>query len=97
MGWASALPDGVIASGDAMALDCENTLLWSYGERQKLIVLGLKDVIDVAMSDTMPVADRSRSQDVKKGVDALRAQGAAQADTFARTTALGAGLKALSI
>ncbi|MBT8411474.1 MAG: cupin domain-containing protein, partial [Octadecabacter sp.] len=82
--WTGAGPDGVRTSGDAMALDCEDTLLWSEGEGQKLIGLGLKDVIAVAMPDAVLVADRSRSQDVKKVVDALRAQGAAQADAFTK-------------
>ena len=72
------------AHGDATAIECETTLLWSEGDGQKLIGLGLKDVIAVAMPDAVLVADRSRSQDVKKVVDALRDQGAAQADAFTK-------------
>lgn len=82
--WSGAGPDGVRTRGDAMVLDCEDTLLWSEGEGQKLIGLGLKDMIVVAMPDAVLVADRSRSQDVKKVVDALREQGAAQADAFTK-------------
>ncbi|MCF2871339.1 mannose-1-phosphate guanylyltransferase/mannose-6-phosphate isomerase [Octadecabacter sp. G9-8] len=82
--WTGADTNGVRVNGDATALECEDSLLWSEGEGQKLIGLGLKDVIAVAMPDAVLVADRSRSQDVKKVVDALRAKGAAQADAFTR-------------
>ena len=82
--WTGADSDGVRAHGDATAIECETTLLWSEGDGQKLIGLGLKDVIAVAMPDAVLVADRSRSQDVKKVVDALRDQGAAQADAFTK-------------
>jgi mannose-1-phosphate guanylyltransferase/mannose-1-phosphate guanylyltransferase/mannose-6-phosphate isomerase len=82
--WTGADAKGVRVNGDATAMDCEDTLLWSEGEGQKLIGLGLKDVIAVAMPDAVLVADRSRSQDVKQVVDALRDKGAPQADTFTR-------------
>jgi len=82
--WTGADENGVRVNGDATAMECEDTLLWSEGDGQKLIGLGLRDVIAVAMPDAVLVADRSRSQDVKKVVDALREKGAAQADDFTR-------------
>ena len=73
---------GLSLSGAATAIDCQNTLLRSEGEGLELVGLGLKDLIVVAMHDAVLVADRSRAQDVKKAVEALKAKGAAQADTF---------------
>ena len=82
--WTGAGPDGVRTSGDAMALDCEDTLLWSEGEGQKLIGLGLKDVIAVAMPDAVLVAAKDRAQDIKTVVGALRREKATQADQYPR-------------
>ncbi len=82
--WAGAGPDGVRARGDATALECEDTLLWSDSNGPKLVGLGLKNIIAVAMADAVLVVDRSRSQDVKQVIETLRAQGATQADTFPR-------------
>lgn len=82
--WTGADADGLRTHGDATAMDCTDTLLWSEGDGPMLIGLGLKDVIAVALPDAVLVADRSRSQDVKKVVDELRAKGVPQADTFTK-------------
>jgi len=82
--WTNADKDGVMAQGDVTAIDCSDTLLWSEAEGQALVGLGLENIIAVAMPDAVLVADKRRSQDVKKVVDALRAKGAKQAETFTR-------------
>jgi mannose-1-phosphate guanylyltransferase/mannose-6-phosphate isomerase len=75
---------GVARSGRATAIDCANTLLRSDSEGVELVGLGLTDIIAVAMDDAVLVAHRSRAQDVKLAVVALKAKGAKQAEHFAR-------------
>lgn len=74
--------NGVLTSGDATAIDCEDSLLRSDSERLEIVGIGLKNIMAVAMNDAVLVADMSRAQDVKKAVDALKAKNAAQATTF---------------
>mgnify|MGYP000305835025 CR=1 FL=1 len=74
--------NGVLTSGEATAIDCEDTLLRSDSERLEVVGIGLKNIMAVAMNDAVLVADMSRAQDVKKAVDALKAKNAAQATTF---------------
>ncbi len=75
---------GVALGGEVTAIDCADTLLRSESDGVELVGLGLRNIIAVAMNDAVLVADRSRAQDVKKVVDALRAKGARQAETFPR-------------
>jgi len=75
---------GVATSGAVTAIDCEDTLLRSDSEGLELVGIGLKDLLVVAMHDAVLVADRSRAQDVKLAVGALKAKGAKQAEAFAR-------------
>lgn len=82
--WTKADASGVMAHGAVTAIDCSDSLLWSEGDGQTIVGLGLENIIAVAMPDAVLVADKSRSQDVKKVVDALRAKGAKQAETFTR-------------
>ena len=70
---------GVVTSGSATAIDCDNTLLRSEDDRVELVGLGLKNIITVAMPDAVLVADVSRAQDVKQAVAALKAKSAKQA------------------
>ena len=77
-------PDGTLARGGALALDCAGTLLQAEGPGQALVGIGLRDVVAVAMPDAVLVADRSRTQEVKAAVEALRARGAPQAAAFPR-------------
>ena len=74
--------NGVLTSGEATAIDCEDTLLRSDSERLEVVGIGLKNIMAIAMNDAVLVADMSRAQDVKKAVDALKAKNAAQATTF---------------
>ena len=70
-------------SGAATAIDCDGSLLRSDSTGVELVGIGLSNIIAVAMNDAVLVADRSRAQDVKKAVEALKARGAKQAESFA--------------
>jgi len=73
---------GVVASGPTTAIDCQNTLLRSEDPDLELVGLGLENIIAVATSDGVLVADMDRAQDVKKVVTALKEKGARQAEQF---------------
>lgn len=82
--WRESVSDdrGVVTSGHAIALDCSNTLLRSEDDRVELVGIGLQNIIAVATPDAVLVADASRAQDVKLAVNALKARGARQAESF---------------
>lgn len=84
--WRESGPDadGVVTTGPATALDCTGTLLRAEESHQELVGIGLTDIIAVAMPDAVLVAHKDRAQDVKKVVTALKAKGAAQAETLPR-------------
>lgn len=84
--WRETGPDaaGVVVSESATAIDCENTLLRAEEPQQQIVGIGLKDIIAIAMPDAVLVAHKDRAQDVKKAVAALKAKGAAQAETLPR-------------
>jgi mannose-1-phosphate guanylyltransferase/mannose-6-phosphate isomerase len=71
-------------SGEVTVIDCENSLLRAEGEGQVLVAIGMKDMIAVAMKDAVLIAPRSRAQDVKLAVQALKKKEAIQADAFPR-------------
>ncbi|NVK20294.1 MAG: mannose-1-phosphate guanylyltransferase/mannose-6-phosphate isomerase [Methylocystaceae bacterium] len=68
--------------GPTTVLDCENTLLHADDPEQEVVGLGLRNIIVVAMSDAVLVADRNRAQAVKDVVAALKAGQAPQAERF---------------
>ncbi|WP_420862168.1 mannose-1-phosphate guanylyltransferase/mannose-6-phosphate isomerase [Algirhabdus cladophorae] len=74
--------DGVATSDHATAIDCQNTLLRSESDGLEVVGIGLDNVIAVAMPDAVLIADKSRAQDVKKAVAALKAKSALQAESF---------------
>ena len=82
--WREAPRDtrGVALSGAATALDCDDTLLRSEDSRLEVVGIGLKNIVAVAMPDAVLVADAARAQEVKQAVAALKAKGAAQAESF---------------
>ncbi|MCA0044106.1 mannose-1-phosphate guanylyltransferase/mannose-6-phosphate isomerase [Celeribacter litoreus] len=82
--WREAGPDesGVVTFGGATAIECENSLLRSDSENLEIVGIGLRNVMAIAMSDAVLVADMSRAQDVKKAVSVLRTKGAEQAQKF---------------
>jgi mannose-1-phosphate guanylyltransferase / mannose-6-phosphate isomerase len=84
--WREMGPDanGVVTHGPATAIDCTDSLLRSESPGQQLVGIGVQDLIAVAMPDAVLVAHKSRAQDVKLAVAALKKAGAAQAETFPR-------------
>lgn len=88
--WASVMREGeadahnVVAHGPVTAIDCADSLLRSEAEGLELVGIGLRDMLVVAMPDAVLVADRSRAQEVKQAVTALKARGARQAEHFPR-------------
>jgi mannose-1-phosphate guanylyltransferase/mannose-6-phosphate isomerase len=76
--------DGVVTTGPATAIGCKDSLLRAEDDQQQLVGIGLNDIIAVAMPDAVLVAHRDRAQDVKTAVSALKAKGAAQAETLPR-------------
>ena len=82
--WRDSEPDqkGVAISANVTAIDCQNVLLRSESETQHLVGMGLENIIAIAMEDAVLVADKNRSQDVKRVVETLKSREVAQADTF---------------
>jgi len=76
--------DGVALSGQATAIDCRDTLLRSDSEGLEIVGLGLDNIVAVAMNDAVLIADKSRGQDVKLAVDALKKKNVQQAAAFPR-------------
>jgi mannose-1-phosphate guanylyltransferase/mannose-6-phosphate isomerase len=64
--------DGNVRQGDAMIEDSHNTLV--HATSRLVAAVGLDNVVVVETPDAVLVADRSKSQDVKKIVNKLAAQ-----------------------
>ena len=84
--WSELQPDenGIVTTGPATAVACENTFLRAEEGNQHLVGLGLKNVVAVAMRDAVLVADMEASQQVKDVVEVLKAKQAPQAVDFPR-------------
>ncbi|MCC5999900.1 MAG: mannose-1-phosphate guanylyltransferase/mannose-6-phosphate isomerase [Pararhodobacter sp.] len=84
--WRESSPDalGNVLHGPADAIGCDNSLLRAESDDQRLVGIGLSDIIAVAMPDAVLVAHRSRAQDVKLAVQTLKAQSVPQAETLPR-------------
>ncbi len=84
--WREASGDaaGNVQHGDVISLDCHGSLLRSESDGVALVGIGLDNIIAIAMPDAVLVADKSRAQEVKQAVAALKARGARQAETFPR-------------
>ena len=84
--WREAAHDGsgVVTSGPATALDCEDTLLRSEDVGLEIVGIGLRNIIAIAMPDAVLVADASKAQEVKLAVAALKAKSATQAESLPR-------------
>ena len=63
--------DGNTLNGDAIAYDCRDSYV--QAESRLVAAIGLKDMIVVETKDSVLVADKHRSQDVKVVVDRLKA------------------------
>lgn len=76
--------DANVTLGNCTAIGCEGVMLKSENPDVKLVGLGLKDIVAVATDDGILVTDLKHSGQVGQVVETLRAEGAAQADTFKR-------------
>jgi len=74
--------NGVVKTGEALALDCQDTLL--LGEGVKLVGVGLKNIAAVAMADSVLISDLDSTQQVSLAVKAMRENNVAEADAFPR-------------
>ena len=84
--WRDGIADatGLVTHGPTTAIDCADTLLRAESGDVQLVGIGLTDIIAIATTDAVLVAHKDRAQDVKLAVQALRAKGAAQAETSPR-------------
>lgn len=71
--------DGNVARGDVLLEDCRDSLVLS--QSRLVAVLGCRDMVVVETPDAVLVADRERSQDVKKIVETLKAGDREEATT----------------
>lgn len=76
--------DGNALSGQSIALDCRNSLIRSESDGLSVVGIGLEDMIVIAMPDAVLVTRKSRAQEVKEAVAALKSSGLAQATQFPR-------------
>lgn len=75
---------GVVTDARSTAIDCRDVLLRSDSDEVEVVGIGLTDVMVVATSDAVLVADRGRAQDVRLAVSALKTRKAKQAEAFPR-------------
>jgi len=61
---------GVVTSGQVIAIDSGENIVDVPG--QFLTLLGVKDLIIVRQGDTMLIADKSRAQDIRLVVEAVK-------------------------
>ncbi len=82
--WSESNPDrsGNVASENAHAIECSNSLIRSDSRGQQIVGLGLDNIMAIAMSDAVLVANKDRAQDVKKAVELLKKNDVAQAEIF---------------
>ncbi len=76
--------DGLATRGPVTAIDCRNTLLRSENPGQKLVGIGLENVIAVSMPDAVLITGHGFAQQVKDAVEDMRAEGLYQADEYLR-------------
>lgn len=76
--------DGNALHGSVTAIDCAGSLLRSETDGLRLVGIGLRDMIAVAMPDAVLIADRARAQEVKEAVARLKQDAVPQAETFPR-------------
>ena len=70
---------GNALTGDVLIHDCEGTFI--QAESRLVAAVGLKDVIVVETKDSILVADKARSQDVKILVDRLKEDGRTETES----------------
>lgn len=82
--WQTSTPDadGTATGLGALAIDCRDTLLRSEAPGQRIVGIGLDDIVAIAMPDAVLVTRKSQSHRAKEAIEALREIGAPQAETF---------------
>lgn len=75
---------GNTLEGDALQIDCKNTMLRSNCTDTKLVGLGLDNIAAIATDDAILVANLDHSEQVKEVVATLELQDAPQAHGFRR-------------
>ena len=86
--------NSVKTSNNVTVIECENSLIRSEDDSIEVVGIGLKNIITIAMSDAVLVADISKSQDVKKLLIFSKRRKLAKLLNFQKTTDLGDGLRA---
>ena len=76
--------NGVALSQNAHAIDCKNTLLRSDTNSQEIVGLGLQNIVAISMADAVLVANKNKSQDVKKVVEYLKSKNISQSEMFTK-------------
>lgn len=69
-------------SGNAHAINCENTMLRSENQSQEIVGIGLSNILAVAMPDAVLVAHKRSAQEVKNAVALLKRKHIKQAEEF---------------
>ncbi|MDO5622182.1 MAG: mannose-1-phosphate guanylyltransferase/mannose-6-phosphate isomerase [Paracoccus sp. (in: a-proteobacteria)] len=82
----AAAPDaaGVVTQGPAQAQDCRDVLLRSEDADTQIVGIGLENLVVVATSDAVLVADKSRAQQVGAAVKTMKANNIRQSESFRR-------------
>ncbi len=76
--------NGMVVTGPATSIDCNNSMLRAESESQQVVGIGLKDILVVAMPDAVLVADTTQAQNVKQAVAILKEKGIKQSEDFSR-------------
>lgn len=72
---------GVFTRGNVTEMGCKDVLLWSEGQGQQLVGLGLQNIVAIAMPDAVLVAHKDKTNDLKLVVEELKKKGVPQAET----------------
>ncbi len=66
-------PDGNVAVGNPVLIDCSNSIVYSEpGEALAVSVIGMEDVVVIAADDAVLVMPKSRAQEVRRVVARLK-------------------------
>ena len=76
---------GLVVSEGSIGIDCENTLLYSKMDSQKIVGIGLKNIIAVSTTDGVLVMNKDQSQRVKEAVGFLKIKGLPIAEDNSKT------------
>ena len=84
--WALMEPDenGVAASKNATVIDCENVLVRSEDPDQRIVAVGVKDLVAIAMRDAVMVCDKKNLDQIRQVTQILKSEGVKQAEEFSK-------------